>query len=103
LPSTYEWPEYAAAKAGLIRFTTAMAGLSRRADIRVTCVVPDWVRTSRAEAELAAMTAAERAARPTPISLPLLTDAVIELIRNDDLAGHVMVLRPGQEPRSLIQ
>jgi NAD(P)-dependent dehydrogenase (short-subunit alcohol dehydrogenase family) len=98
----YEWPEYAAAKAGLIRFTTAVADLSRRADVRVTCVVPDWVRTTRAEAELAAMTVAERAARPTPIPLPVLTDAVIELIRNDDLSGHVVVLRPDQEPRPLI-
>lgn len=51
----YEWPEYAAAKAGLIRFTTAMAGLPRRADVRVTCVVPDRVRTPRADTELAVM------------------------------------------------
>ncbi|GAA0918339.1 hypothetical protein GCM10009557_89810 [Virgisporangium ochraceum] len=87
----YGWPEYAAAKAGLIRFTTAMA----EADVRFTCVVPDWVRTPRAEAELAAMTAAERAARPAPIPLPVLTDAVVDLIRDDDLRGHVVVLRPG--------
>lgn len=99
----YEWPEYAAAKAGLIRFTTATADLSRRADVRVTCVVPDWVRTPRADAELAAMTADERAARPVPIPLPVLTDAVIELIRNDDLSGHAVVLRPDQKPRWLIQ
>jgi NAD(P)-dependent dehydrogenase (short-subunit alcohol dehydrogenase family) len=99
--SPYEWPEYGVAKAGLIRFTTAMADLSQRAGVRVTCVVPDWVRTARAEAELAAMTAGERAARPAPIPLPVLTDAVIELIRNDELSGHVVVLRPGQQPRPL--
>jgi hypothetical protein len=40
------------------------------------------------------MTAAERAARPAPIPLSTLTDAVIELIRDDDLSGHVVVLRP---------
>jgi NAD(P)-dependent dehydrogenase (short-subunit alcohol dehydrogenase family) len=73
----YEWPEYAAAKAGLIRFTTAMADLAQRANVRVTCVVPDWVRTARAEAELAAMTTEERRARPAPIPLPVLTDAVV--------------------------
>jgi len=39
----YEWPEYGVAKAGLIRFTTAMADLPQRANVRVTCVVPDWV------------------------------------------------------------
>jgi NAD(P)-dependent dehydrogenase (short-subunit alcohol dehydrogenase family) len=93
----YDWPEYAAAKAGLIRFTTAMADPPRRwANVRVTCVVPDWVHTTRAEAELAAMTVDERAAHPTPIPLPVLTDAVIELVRNDDLSGHVVVLRPDQ-------
>jgi NAD(P)-dependent dehydrogenase (short-subunit alcohol dehydrogenase family) len=98
----YDWPEYAAAKAGLIRFTTAMADLPQdKANVRVTCVVPDWVHTPRAQAELAAMSADERAAHPTPIPLPVLTDAVIELIGNDDLSGHVVVLRPDQPPRSL--
>ena len=63
--------------------------------------MPDWVRTARAEAELASMTAEERAAQPAPIPLPVLTDTVIELIRNDDLTGHVVVLRADQEPRSL--
>jgi NAD(P)-dependent dehydrogenase (short-subunit alcohol dehydrogenase family) len=97
----YEWPEYGVAKAGLIRFTTAMGDLPRRAGVRVTCVVPDWVGTARAQAELTAMTAEERAARPAPIPLPMLTDAVIELVHNDNLTGHVIVLRPGQKPRSL--
>ena len=42
-------PEYAAAKAGLIRFTAALGG-------RVNCVVPDWILTERAQQELAEMT-----------------------------------------------
>lgn len=95
--AAYEWPEYAAAKAGLIRFTTAMGDLPRQANVRVTCVVPDWVRTARAEAELAAMTADQRAARPAPIPLPVFTAAVLALIRDDDLSGHVLVLRPDSD------
>ncbi|MEV6851801.1 SDR family NAD(P)-dependent oxidoreductase [Actinoplanes sp. NPDC051411] len=87
----YEWPEYAAAKAGLIRFTTAMA--TRSEGVRVNCVVPDWVRTSRAEAELAAMTADERAAVPDPVPLPVLTGAVLELVGDATLSGQVVVLR----------
>ena len=89
----YASPEYGAAKAGLIRFTTAL----REVDgVRVGCVVPDWVRTERAEAELAAMTPAERAAAPEPIALDALTDAVVALIRDDGSAGRVVVLRgPG--------
>ena len=67
-------PEYAAAKAGLIRFTTALA------DPRVSCLVPGWIRTERAEAELAAMTPDERAAAPEPITLDALAAAVLQLI-----------------------
>jgi NAD(P)-dependent dehydrogenase (short-subunit alcohol dehydrogenase family) len=86
----YASPEYGAAKAGLIRFTAA---LHEVAGVRITCVVPDWVRTERAEAELAAMTPEERAAAPEPIPLEALTDAVIALIRDDTSAGRVVELR----------
>jgi NAD(P)-dependent dehydrogenase (short-subunit alcohol dehydrogenase family) len=54
-------PEYAAAKAGLIRFTATLAQLD---GVRVNCVVPDWILTERAQAELARMTPAERPRRP---------------------------------------
>lgn len=86
----YEWPEYATAKAGLIRFTTAMGG--RPDGVRVNCIVPDWVRTRRAEDELAAMTEDERAAAPEPIPLPVLTDAVLALIEDDTRSGQAVVL-----------
>jgi NAD(P)-dependent dehydrogenase (short-subunit alcohol dehydrogenase family) len=86
----YAAPEYGAAKAGLIRFTAALA---EARGVRVGCVVPDWIRTERAEAELAAMTAAERAAAPEPIPLDVLTHAVVALIRDDESAGRVVVLR----------
>jgi NAD(P)-dependent dehydrogenase (short-subunit alcohol dehydrogenase family) len=89
-PEPYASPEYGAAKAGLIRFTAA---LHEVAGVRITCVVPDWVRTERAEAELAAMTPEERAAAPEPIPLEALTDAVIALIRDDTSAGRVVELR----------
>jgi NAD(P)-dependent dehydrogenase (short-subunit alcohol dehydrogenase family) len=41
-------PEYVAAKAGLIRFTSSLAGLRERLNVRVNCVVPDWIATERA-------------------------------------------------------
>ena len=50
-------PAYAAAKAGLIRFTTAYDGPAR-----VNCIVPGWIATPRGLREAAAMTDAERAA-----------------------------------------
>jgi NAD(P)-dependent dehydrogenase (short-subunit alcohol dehydrogenase family) len=99
----YDWhvsPEYSAAKAGLIRFTATLAPLRESHGVRVNCVVPDWVRTERAERELAAMSPAERAAQPVPIPLDTLTDAVLTFVHGD-LAGEVMLLESGRPPRLL--
>jgi NAD(P)-dependent dehydrogenase (short-subunit alcohol dehydrogenase family) len=97
----YHSPEYAAAKAGLIRFTSSLAHLRERMNVRVNCVVPDWIATERARDELARMTPAERAAAPAPLPPEAVADAVVELVRDDALTGRVMVLRAG-EPRRLL-
>jgi NAD(P)-dependent dehydrogenase (short-subunit alcohol dehydrogenase family) len=94
----YQSPEYGAAKAGLIRFTSTLTDLGH---VRVNCVVPDWIATERAQAELAAMTAEERADAPTPVPMEDVADAVVELIQTDALAGRVVLLRGG-EPRRLL-
>jgi NAD(P)-dependent dehydrogenase (short-subunit alcohol dehydrogenase family) len=72
----YESPEYGAAKAGLIRFTTSLASLKEKMGVRVNCVVPDWIATERAAEELAAMSASERASVPSPIPMDDVVDAV---------------------------
>ena len=87
----YASPEYGAAKAGLIRFTSALAALEL---VRVNCIVPDWVATER-------VTPAERATTPPPIPLADVAAAVLELIRDDDLSGRAMVLWRGQATRLL--
>jgi NAD(P)-dependent dehydrogenase (short-subunit alcohol dehydrogenase family) len=97
----YASPEYGAAKAGLIRFTSTLGPLRERMGVRVNCVVPDWIATERAREELARMTPEERAAAPEPLPLELVTGAVVELLRDDALAGRVMVLWGGEEPRLL--
>jgi NAD(P)-dependent dehydrogenase (short-subunit alcohol dehydrogenase family) len=99
----YQSPEYGAAKAGLIRFTSSLAGLRDRTNVRVVCIAPDWIGTDRALRELAAMTAAQRTAVPDPIPMTQFTDAVVELIRDDALDGRVLVLLPGQPARLLDQ
>ena len=76
-------------------------GSPRPAGVRVTCVVPDWVATERAQGELAAMTPEQRAAAPRPIPLSDLADAVVRLVRDDGLDGAVLVLRPGREAELL--
>jgi len=97
----YQSPEYAAAKAGLIRFTSALGGLRERCNVRVNAVVPDWMGTDRAYAELAELTAPQRATRPTPIALTVLTDAVVRLIRDEEMSGCNLVLLPGEPTRLL--
>src|SRR3954470_1071748 len=92
-------PEYAAAKAGLIRFCTSLAGLQERMGVRVNCVVPDWILTERAERELARMSAAERAAAPVPLPMDEVADAVVAFARDESLAGRVCVLRGGEPAR----
>jgi NAD(P)-dependent dehydrogenase (short-subunit alcohol dehydrogenase family) len=82
-------PEYAAAKAGLIRFTATLAVLRERMNVRVNCIVPDWIATERAQAELARMTAEERAAAPVPVPMEDIAAAVVALVRDDTLAGAV--------------
>jgi NAD(P)-dependent dehydrogenase (short-subunit alcohol dehydrogenase family) len=99
--AAYASPEYGAAKAGLIRFTSTLGPLHERFGVRVNCVVPDWVLTERAEGELAAMTPAERAAAPEPLPLAALTDAVVAFVGEDTHAGRVVVLRGGEPPRLL--
>lgn len=105
--SAYQSPEYAAAKAGLIRFTASLAKLPDSTGVRVNCLVPDWIWTERAQLEFEAMSAPERAAAPEPVTLDALGNAAVELIQNDALSGRVMVLRgsqsrllPADEPAS---
>jgi NAD(P)-dependent dehydrogenase (short-subunit alcohol dehydrogenase family) len=97
----YESPEYGAAKAGLIRFTTCMASAREEAGVRVNCVVPDWIETERAKGELAAMTPQARAAEAPLVDPADLADAVVELIADDALFGRVVLLLRG-EPRRML-
>lgn len=81
-------PAYAAAKAGLIRFTTAHDGPAR-----VNCVVPGWIATPRGLREAAAMTDAERAAAGPMVAMETITAAVTDLLADDTARGRVVVLR----------
>ncbi|MGH9202275.1 MAG: SDR family NAD(P)-dependent oxidoreductase, partial [Vicinamibacterales bacterium] len=51
------WPEYAAAKAGVIRFTACMAPLNEQAKVRVNCICPGWVATEGVRASIAGLSA----------------------------------------------
>jgi 3-oxoacyl-[acyl-carrier protein] reductase len=94
----YDSPEYAAAKAGLIRFTTSMAGPAPP-DVRVMCVVPGWIGLERAHRELVALPPAERAATPPLIPPEDLVALVLDLIRDGRRGTVAEFLRGDEKPR----
>jgi NAD(P)-dependent dehydrogenase (short-subunit alcohol dehydrogenase family) len=97
----YASPEYGAAKAGLIRFTTALGGLRETMGVRVNCIVPDWIGLDRAHAELAQMPLSQRAAMPPLIPPQTVAQTVITLVRDDSLSGRIAVL-PGGDSIQLV-
>ena len=97
-------PEYAAAKAGVVRLTACLVSLLERR-IRVNCVCPHTVATP---AVVDAIATAEcegselpQALRDEPLQLGEVTEAVLRLLADESLAGRVLVLRGGEEPRLL--
>jgi NAD(P)-dependent dehydrogenase (short-subunit alcohol dehydrogenase family) len=91
-------PEYAAAKAGVVRLTTAFAECD---GVRMNCVSPDWVATPAVLASLERMSPEERAAVPELIEPAEIAEQVVRFVRDDSLAGRVVVLWGGEPPRLL--
>jgi len=85
-------PVYAASKAAVVRFTTALAPLGRRLNIRVNCICPDWVDTPSVQRTRAAMSPEEwRAMTPAVMTKPEeIAEAVLTIISDETLAGRVM-------------
>jgi len=83
-------PEYAAAKAGVVRFTAALESLARTG-IRVNAVCPDYVDTPAVQRSLAEMTDEERADVPELVPPEAVAGGVLDLIRDDTLAGRILV------------
>jgi NAD(P)-dependent dehydrogenase (short-subunit alcohol dehydrogenase family) len=97
----YSSPEYGAAKAGLVRFTTSVGDLGETMGVRVNCIVPHWIGLQRAHQELAAMSDAERAAAPPFVDPAEIADTVVWLVEDDSLSGRVVEMRGG-EPRRFL-
>jgi len=99
--TAYGSPEYAAAKAGLVRFSSALGHLHESARVRVSCVVPGWIGLPRAHAELARLSPRDRAAAPEMVPPELVAASVVDLVRDERAAGRVVVLDGGRAPRVL--
>jgi len=93
-------PEYAAAKAGVVRLTAALAPLADEG-VRVNCICPDWVDTPAARRSLERATPEERAAAPPLVPVERVADAILDLVSDESLAGRVLVCPATAEWRLL--
>jgi NAD(P)-dependent dehydrogenase (short-subunit alcohol dehydrogenase family) len=94
-------PAYDIAKIGVVRLTTAAAGLCAEAGIRINCLVPAWVATPEVKTYWEALTAAERRDRGAPdtlLSLDEIAAAALALVVDDSLTGRILVCWNGRPP-----
>jgi NAD(P)-dependent dehydrogenase (short-subunit alcohol dehydrogenase family) len=95
----YAGVEYAVAKAGVVRLTTALGSID---GVRVNCVCPHTVATEGVRRALESQSLEEIAPPPaTLLEVDEVVAAVRRLIEDDSLAGQVLVLSGGERPRFL--
>jgi 3-oxoacyl-[acyl-carrier protein] reductase len=97
-PQPYGSPEYGAAKAGLIRFTTCVADWVDQHHIRVNCVVPHWIGLERAKQQFQALSDEAKQASGGLVDAGLVATTVVTLALDGESAGRVVVVRAGRDP-----
>ncbi len=94
-------PDYDTAKIGILRLTTTLGRLQRTHNIRVNCLVPDWVATPEVKEYFESLSPDERRnprIPPVLTSLDEIADAALSLITDESLNGRVLVWWSGREP-----
>ena len=99
--TSHDAPEYAAAKAGLIRFTACLAPLRDSIGVRANCICPGLVDTPASRRSRARMTPAQRTALSPALTSADIAAAAMQFLDDDDLAGRIMVCRGGEPSRLL--
>ncbi len=100
-------PIYAATKHGVVGLTRALAFLKDEANIRVNCICPSFVDTPLPRRRLDAMSPEERADWEAALTrVPMLdprevANVVLEIIRDDGMAGEAIAMLYDQPHRSI--
>jgi ribosomal protein S18 acetylase RimI-like enzyme len=90
-------PEYAAAKAGLVRLTAALSALAGEG-IRVSCVAPGMVDTPASRRSRERMTAAERARLPAILDATEVGRLIVDLLADEHSGGRIVYWESRDEP-----
>ncbi len=99
--TAHDSPEYAVAKAGVIRFTACLAPLRDAMGVQVNCICPGLVDTPASRRSRDRMTPAELAALPPVLAPADIAAAAMEFLTDDTLAGRIMLCRGGEPGRLL--
>jgi hypothetical protein len=100
--ASHDSPEYAVAKAGVVRFTACLAPLRDTMAVRANCICPGLVDTPASRRSRARMTPAELATLPPVLAPADIAAAAMEFLADDTLAGRIMLCRQGGEPPRLL-
>jgi NAD(P)-dependent dehydrogenase (short-subunit alcohol dehydrogenase family) len=99
--TSHDSPEYAAAKAGLMRFTACLAPLRDSIGVRANCICPGLVDTPSSRRSRADLTPAQLADLPPALTPADMGAAAMRFLADDTLAGRIMVCRGGERARLL--
>jgi NAD(P)-dependent dehydrogenase (short-subunit alcohol dehydrogenase family) len=99
--TSHDCPEYAVAKAGVIRFTACLAPLRDSMGVRANCICPGLVDTPSSRRSRAGLTPAQREALPPALAPADIAAAAMRFLADDTLAGRIMVCRGGEPDRLL--
>jgi len=86
--ASHDAPEYAVAKAGVIRFTACLAPLRDTIGVRANCICPGLVDTPASRRSRGRMTPDQLAALPPVLSPADIAAAAMRFLTDDTLAGR---------------